>query len=57
MGRCQGRYCGPVAARLVAEATGRPVEDLSHFAPRVPIKPVGIQAILAAEGALDEAPS
>ena len=56
MGRCQGRYCGPVAARLVAEATGRPVEDLSHFAPRVPIKPVGIGAILAAEGALDEAP-
>ncbi len=42
------------AARLVAESTGRPVEDLSHFAPRVPIKPVGIGAILAAEGALDE---
>ena len=37
----------------MAEATGRPVEDLSHFAPRVPIKPVAIQAILAAEGALD----
>lgn len=53
MGRCQGRYCGPVAARLVAEATGRAVEDLSLFAPRVPIKPVSIGAILAAEGALD----
>jgi bacterioferritin-associated ferredoxin len=54
MGRCQGRYCGPVAARLVAEATGRSLEDQSHFAPRVPIKPVGIGAILAAQGALDD---
>jgi thioredoxin reductase len=54
MGRCQGRYCGPVAARAVAEATGRPLDALSLFAPRVPIKPVAIGTILAAEGALDE---
>ena len=53
MGRCQGRYCGPVAARLVAEATGRPLDDRSHFAPRVPIKPVSIASILAAQEALD----
>jgi NAD(P)H-nitrite reductase large subunit len=56
MGRCQGRYCGPVAARLVAEATGKPLEDLSFFAPRVPVKPVAIRAILAAQEALDAAP-
>ena len=54
MGRCQGRYCGPVAARIVAEATGSPLEDQSHFAPRVPIKPIDIGAILAAQGALDD---
>ncbi len=53
MGRCQGRYCGPVATRLVAEATGKPVEDFSNFAPRVPIKPVAIASILAAQEALD----
>ncbi|NNL35483.1 MAG: FAD-dependent oxidoreductase, partial [Silicimonas sp.] len=53
MGRCQGRYCGPVATRLVAEATGRAVDDRSHFAPRVPIKPVSIASILAAQEALD----
>jgi thioredoxin reductase len=53
MGRCQGRYCGPVAARLVADATGKPLDDLSYFAPRVPIKPVSIAAILAAQEALD----
>lgn len=53
MGRCQGRYCGPVAARLVAEAIGREMTDHSYFAPRVPIKPVSISAILAAQEALD----
>lgn len=53
MGRCQGRYCGPVAARIVSDATGKPIEDLSFFAPRVPIKPVAISAILAAQEALD----
>lgn len=53
MGRCQGRYCAAVAARLVAGATGAPVTDHSHFAPRVPIKPVSIAAILAAQEALD----
>jgi len=55
MGRCQGRYCGPVAARLVAEATATAVEDHSHFAPRVPVKPVAVGTILAAQEALDGA--
>ncbi len=53
MGRCQGRYCAAVAARLVAGVTGAPITDHSHFAPRVPIKPVTIAAILAAQEALD----
>lgn len=53
MGRCQGRYCGPVVARLVAEGMGQPMRDHSYFAPRVPIKPVSIAAILAAQEALD----
>lgn len=56
MGRCQGRYCAAVAARLVAGATGVPVTDHSHFAPRVPIKPVSIAVILAAQEALDGPP-
>ncbi len=53
MGRCQGRYCAAVAARMVAGSMGQPVNDHSHFAPRVPIKPVSIAAILAAQEALD----
>lgn len=56
MGRCQGRYCGPVAARLVAAATGRAIADRSYFAPRVPVKPVSISVILAAEEAMKDAP-
>jgi thioredoxin reductase len=53
MGRCQGRYCGPVVARMVAKTTNKPIENLSFFAPRVPIKPVAISAILAAEEAVN----
>ena len=54
MGRCQGRYCGPAAARLIASETGAPLTDRSFFAPRVPIKPVALNAILAAEEALGD---
>ena len=44
MGRCQGRYCGPLLARLGA-AAGRSLDEYSHFAPRVPIKPIPAAAI------------
>jgi hypothetical protein len=36
----------------VAEATGKPMQDMSYFAPRVPMKPVSIASILAVEEAL-----
>ncbi|WP_041528146.1 FAD-dependent oxidoreductase [Paracoccus aminophilus] len=55
MGRCQGRYCAATMARMVAETTGQPVGDRSYFAPRVPVKPVAIATILAAEKALNDA--
>lgn len=47
MGRCQGRYCGPVMAREMAERAHDTPTEFSHFAPRVPIKPVPIEAIAA----------
>lgn len=53
MGCCQGRYCGPAAARLHAARTGRRVEDLSYFAPQVPIKPVSV-AVLQSAAEADE---
>ena len=42
MGPCQGRYCAPVAAAIIERHTGRPTNEYSLFAPRVPIKPVRI---------------
>jgi NADPH-dependent 2,4-dienoyl-CoA reductase/sulfur reductase-like enzyme len=52
MGRCQGRFCAPVAARMLSECTERPVEDFSFFAPRVPIRPVSLSCIVAVDAAL-----
>ena len=42
MGPCQGRYCAPVSASIIERHTGRPSDEYSLFAPRVPIKPVRI---------------
>ncbi|WP_227445896.1 FAD-dependent oxidoreductase [Cognatishimia sp. F0-27] len=49
MGRCQGRYCAPALAGYMARRTGADPQDLSFFAPRVPIKPVDIGTLVAAE--------
>lgn len=43
MGRCQGRYCGPVIAQLMAAAAGRAIQEADLWAPRPPIKPVRIR--------------
>ncbi|MBY6162763.1 FAD-dependent oxidoreductase [Mameliella alba] len=44
MGRCQGRYCLPVALRMLAEA-GTPAEAERLFAPQIPAKPVPVSAL------------
>lgn len=54
MGRCQGRYCAPVMVAMLAEATGRPIDEWVFMAPRAPTRPVPIAAI-AALSAIDEA--
>ncbi len=41
MGRCQGRYCATIVARM----TGDRVDEFGLFAPRPPAKPVPIQAL------------
>ena len=40
MGRCQGRYCGPIAIRMLTEQTHKMPNQLSWFAPQVPVKPL-----------------
>jgi NAD(P)H-nitrite reductase large subunit len=46
MGRCQGRYCGPVLDAWLAARGGRPREEFSGFAPQVPIRPLSIAELV-----------
>jgi NADPH-dependent 2,4-dienoyl-CoA reductase/sulfur reductase-like enzyme len=46
MGACQGRYCVPVAAAMIAKRDGRPVDEYSFLAPRLPLKPIRVADIL-----------
>ena len=47
MGRCQGRYCGPILVALSAAREGRALDEASHWAPRPPIAPIPIGQIVA----------
>jgi NADPH-dependent 2,4-dienoyl-CoA reductase/sulfur reductase-like enzyme len=40
MGRCQGRMCGPAAAEIVAERSGRGIENVGRLRGQAPIKPL-----------------
>ena len=51
MGRCQGRYCAHVLAKHMALVRGKRVDESAYFAPRVPIKPVPVASVLAAQEA------
>ena len=46
MGRCQGRYCGPILTALSAAREGRALEEAGHWAPRPPITPIPIGQIV-----------
>jgi NADPH-dependent 2,4-dienoyl-CoA reductase/sulfur reductase-like enzyme len=49
-GPCQGRTCGPLAARLLGRQTGMPAAQIEGFRVRPPVKPVPL-ASLAVPGA------
>ncbi|MBT8078093.1 MAG: FAD-dependent oxidoreductase [Gammaproteobacteria bacterium] len=46
MGPCQGRYCAPVAAAMIAGYNDATPDEFSLFAPRVPFKPVRVTDIV-----------
>lgn len=52
MGRCQGRYCGPVLAEIAARRSGRPLDEDAWFAPAPPFKPLPVDLVAAATEAL-----
>ena len=49
MGRCQGRYCGPILAALSADEEAA-LGESAFWAPRPPIKPIAIADIVAGSG-------
>jgi NAD(P)H-nitrite reductase large subunit len=48
-GPCQGRTCGPLAARLVSRQTGLTLADVEGFRVRPPIKPIPLAALSQAD--------
>ncbi|NQW08553.1 MAG: FAD-dependent oxidoreductase [Alphaproteobacteria bacterium] len=46
MGRCQGRYCSGMAARMLVGRLNRRIEPFDLFAPQNPVKPVPAAALL-----------
>lgn len=47
MGKCQGRYCGPVLTEMRFRHDGTPVGERSGFAPQAPVKPVPLSDVAA----------
>ncbi|MDR5700516.1 FAD-dependent oxidoreductase [Agromyces aerolatus] len=47
MGKCQGRYCGPVMLERSARLREETVAERSGFAPQAPVKPTPISVIAA----------
>jgi NAD(P)H-nitrite reductase large subunit len=43
MGRCQGRICGPAAARLLAHATGSELQAVGRLRSQAPVKPLPVR--------------
>jgi len=46
MGPCQGRTCGRIIARLMAEKTGRPLSQFKRTKPRPPLTSIPIHSAL-----------
>ena len=40
MGPCQGRFCGLTVSELIADITGKTIEEVGYYRLRSPIKPL-----------------
>jgi bacterioferritin-associated ferredoxin len=45
MGTCQGIFCVPVIAAMVAQATGVPIDRVAGITARPPVRPVMLEAL------------
>jgi NAD(P)H-nitrite reductase large subunit len=55
MGLCQGVYCVPVIAAMVAQATGTSLAEVAPLTARPPVRPIALEAL--ADLAEPEAPA
>lgn len=51
MGRCQGRFCGPVGQEIVAAACGLPVELAGRLRGQAPVKPLPLAIVRGGDDA------
>ena len=59
MGTCQGIFCVPVIAVMVAQATSAPIDRVAGITARPPVRPVMLEALANLQGAVadqDELP-
>ena len=47
MGLCQGRTCGKIVARMIAEETGKPMSEILGSTDRPPVRPVSFGELAA----------
>lgn len=47
MGLCQGIFCSPAIAAMVAEATGTPIDRVAPMTARPPTRTVGLEVLAA----------
>jgi NAD(P)H-nitrite reductase large subunit len=45
MGACQGIFCVPVIAAMVAQATGTPIDRLAPMTARPPVRPIALEGL------------
>jgi D-hydroxyproline dehydrogenase subunit alpha len=60
MGTCQGIFCVPVTAAMVAQATSVPIDRMAGITARPPVRPVMLEALADLHGVVaddDELPA
>ncbi|MGH2615941.1 MAG: (2Fe-2S)-binding protein [Thermomicrobiales bacterium] len=50
MGACQGIFCLPVIAAMVAQATGTPIDRLAPMTTRPPVRPIALETLAELDG-------
>ncbi len=50
MGACQGIFCVPVIAAMVAQATSVPIDHVAGMTMRPPVRPLALEALATLNG-------